>query len=61
MILLLQSLTPPLSVGYVEFHGNWSPSGTEFVPKQLQFQHKVGCGFAVVRAHHGEGVSVGGC
>jgi hypothetical protein len=22
---LLQSLTPPLSVGYVGFHGNWGP------------------------------------
>ena len=25
--LLLQSLTPPLPVGYVGFHGNWSPFG----------------------------------
>ena len=24
-MLLLQSLTPPLSVGCAEFHGNWSP------------------------------------
>ena len=23
--LLLQDLTPPLSVGYLGFHGNWSP------------------------------------
>jgi hypothetical protein len=42
--LLLQILTPPLSVGYVGFSGNWS----QFVLESDITADKVGYGFAVV-------------